>query len=123
MACGIRHHPLLLWNKGWRVVCIIFKALGFVFLTEPQVAWCLQRYRRWFVFDSAESNTPQAATVRVLSGGQVISEEAVNLSVGVNNFTVRVKAGEQEFSRFTVELAAANDTFTQTISLPPSPKS
>lgn len=62
---------------------------------------------------SAESTTNQPATLRIISGGNIVAEQAVNLSVGVNNYTIRIEAGEQEFTRFAVELIAANDTYIQ----------
>ena len=62
---------------------------------------------------TAESTADTPATLRVLAGGQIISEETVALRVGVNNFRVPVLATEPNFTRYTVQLTAAQDTFYQ----------
>lgn len=62
---------------------------------------------------TAESSADMPATLRVLSGGNVVYEEAVQLRRGANNFAVRLRALEQEFARYRVQLTPANDTFFQ----------
>lgn len=62
---------------------------------------------------SAESTANMLASLRVLAGGTVIYEEAVQLNQGTNNFTLRLRASEQEFVRYSVELTPANDTYYQ----------
>ena len=62
---------------------------------------------------TAESSIDMPATLRVLSGGSVVYEEAVQLRRGANNFAVRLRALEQEFARYRVQLTPANDTFFQ----------
>ncbi|MFZ1397986.1 MAG: VWA domain-containing protein [Candidatus Promineifilaceae bacterium] len=62
---------------------------------------------------TAESSADMPATLRVLSGGSVVYEEAVQLRRGANNFAVRLRALEQEFARYRVQLTPANDTFFQ----------
>ncbi|MCA9928610.1 MAG: VWA domain-containing protein, partial [Anaerolineales bacterium] len=62
---------------------------------------------------TAESDTDTPATLRVLTGGNIVYEEAVQLRRGVNNFTVRLRAAEQEFARYRVQLTPFNDTFYQ----------
>ncbi len=62
---------------------------------------------------TAESSADMPATLRVLSGGSVVYEEAVQLRRGANNFAVRLRALEQEFARYRVQLTASNDTFFQ----------
>lgn len=62
---------------------------------------------------TAESTANMPATLRVLSGGAVVHEEPVDLRRGVNNFSVRLRAGEQEFARYRVQIEPANDTYFQ----------
>ncbi len=62
---------------------------------------------------SAESTVNTPATLRVLAGGQIVSEEAVQLRPGVNHYSIRLQAAEQEFARYTVQLTAAGDTYYQ----------
>lgn len=62
---------------------------------------------------TAESNANMPATLRVLSGGTVVYEEAVDLGRGVNNFSVRLRANNQEFARYRVQLEPQNDTYYQ----------
>jgi uncharacterized membrane protein len=62
---------------------------------------------------TAESTTNQPATLRVLAGGSVVHEEAVDLGRGVNNFSVRLRAGEQEFARYRVQIEPQTDTYFQ----------
>ena len=62
---------------------------------------------------TAESSTDMPATLRVLSGGAIVYEEAVQLRRGANNFAVRLRALEQEFARYRIQLTPANDTFFQ----------
>ncbi len=62
---------------------------------------------------TAESSADMPATLRVLSGGNVVYEEAVQLRRGANNFAVRLRALEQEFARYRVQLTPATDTFFQ----------
>lgn len=62
---------------------------------------------------TAESTTNTPATLRVLAGGQVVYEEAVDLREGVNNFAIRLRAAEQEFVRYRVQLTPTQDTYYQ----------
>ncbi len=62
---------------------------------------------------TAESSIDMPATLRVLSGGSIVYEEAVQLRRGANNFAVRLRALEQEFARYRVQLTPANDTLFQ----------
>ena len=62
---------------------------------------------------TAESTANMPAVLRVLSGGQVVYEENVQLQPGVNNFAVRLRGLEQEFARFRVQLTPTDDTFYQ----------
>ena len=62
---------------------------------------------------TAESTTNMPATLRVLAGSQIISEEGVQLNAGSNNFSIRLLAAEQEFARYRVELIPAQDTYFQ----------
>ncbi|MCP4418690.1 MAG: VWA domain-containing protein [Chloroflexi bacterium] len=62
---------------------------------------------------TAQSSADMPATLRVLSGGGIVYEEAVQLRRGVNNFAVRLRALEQEFARYRVQITPANDTFFQ----------
>lgn len=62
---------------------------------------------------TAQSSADMPATLRVLSGGGVVYEEAVQLRRGANNFAVRLRALEQEFARYRVQLTPSNDTFFQ----------
>lgn len=62
---------------------------------------------------TAESTTNMPATLRVLAGGTIVYETAVDLNRGVNNFSVRLQAGEQEFARYRVQIEPLQDTFFQ----------
>ena len=62
---------------------------------------------------TAESNADTPAALRVLAGGSIVYEEAVQLRRGVNNFAVRLRATEQEFARYRVQLTPVDDTFYQ----------
>ena len=66
---------------------------------------------------TVESNAAMPATLRVLAGGGVVAEQRVDLSVGSNNFTIRLLGSEQEFVRYVVELEPAADTYFQNNSL------
>lgn len=62
---------------------------------------------------TAESTVNTPATLRVLYGGQIVSDQEVDLNAGVNNFSVRLQANTQEFARYTVQLVPARDTYFQ----------
>ncbi len=62
---------------------------------------------------TAESTADISATLRILAGGSVVYEDTVQLRSGVNNFSVRLQASEQEFARYRVQLTPAEDTFYQ----------
>jgi uncharacterized membrane protein len=62
---------------------------------------------------TAESTADMPATLRVLSGGGIVHEEAVQLRRGVNNFAIRLQAAAQEFARYRVQLTPAEDTYYQ----------
>lgn len=57
------------------------------------------------IFSTANMN----ATLRVLGGGSIVHEDSVRLQSGDNNFSIPLRAAEQEFARFTVEIAPARD--------------
>lgn len=61
----------------------------------------------------AFSTVDTAATLRVLSGGQIVYESNVPLRVGDNNFPIPLQAGTQEFARYTVQLIPQQDTYYQ----------
>ncbi|MEM7116386.1 MAG: VWA domain-containing protein [Chloroflexota bacterium] len=62
---------------------------------------------------TAESNSRLNADLRVFAGGNLLHEEPVQLRSGINNFTVRLQATEQEFARYRVQLAPEADTYFQ----------
>ena len=62
---------------------------------------------------TAESTVNTPATLRVLAGGQIVSEEEVQLRPGINNYSIRLQATEQEFARYTVQIAPVEDTYYQ----------
>ena len=64
---------------------------------------------------SAESATATEAVLRVLGDGAVVYEETVRLQPGVNNFVIRLQAGEPAFARYRVQLSplGAADAFPQ----------
>jgi uncharacterized membrane protein len=62
---------------------------------------------------TAESTTNLPASLRILAGGTIVHEEVVQLRPGVNNFTIRLLAAEQEFARYRVQLVPADDTYYQ----------
>ncbi len=62
---------------------------------------------------TAESTADMAAGVRVLAGGTVVYESAVQLRQGVNNFSISLRATVQEFARYVVQLAPLEDTYYQ----------
>lgn len=62
---------------------------------------------------TAEATNDMPAALRVLAGGNVVYEEAVQLRAGNNNFAIRLRATEQEFARYRVQLTPAEDTFFQ----------
>lgn len=61
----------------------------------------------------AESNVRQTAELRVLGGGRAVYQESVQLAVGINNFTIRLQATEQEFARYQVQIVPSSDTYYQ----------
>ena len=62
---------------------------------------------------TVESNDNMAATLRISAGGAVVHETPVDLTVGQNNYSVRLQADEQEFTRYQVEIVPAQDTYYQ----------
>lgn len=62
---------------------------------------------------TVESTVDMAATLRVLAGGQVIYNAAVQLRPGTNNFPIPLRATAQEFIRYTVEIVPAQDSYYQ----------
>ncbi|MFZ0545189.1 MAG: VWA domain-containing protein, partial [Candidatus Promineifilaceae bacterium] len=62
---------------------------------------------------TAESTADMAAGIRVLSGGTVVYENAVQLHQGVNNFSISLRATTQEFARYVVQMAPLDDTYYQ----------
>ncbi len=54
---------------------------------------------------SAESAAATEVLLRVLGDGTVIHEETVTLQPGVNNFAIRLQAGEPAFARYRVQLS------------------
>jgi uncharacterized membrane protein len=62
---------------------------------------------------SVLSTGSMAATLRILGGGRLVHESTVQLRSGNNNFSVPLRAAEQEFARYTVELVPEQDTYYQ----------
>ena len=62
---------------------------------------------------TTESSTATPAELRVLSNGNVIHQESVELRPGINNYDVRLRATEPEFARYQVQLAPVQDTYFQ----------
>ena len=62
---------------------------------------------------AAQSTADTSATLRVIAGGQIVSEQTVQLRSGLNNYTIRLEATAQEFTRYTVQLTPDQDTFYQ----------
>lgn len=62
---------------------------------------------------SAESTTNQAAALRLLADGAIVYSETVDLRAGSNNFTIRLQAATQSFSRYVVELVPFEDSYYQ----------
>ncbi len=62
---------------------------------------------------TAESTLDTPGILRVLASGQIVAEEAVQLRPGSNNYSIRLQAGDQEFSRYIVQLEAEGDTLYQ----------
>ncbi len=62
---------------------------------------------------TAESTADTPAALRILAGGGIVYEDTVQLRPGVNNFSVRLQASEQEFARYRVQLTPIEDTFYQ----------
>ncbi len=62
---------------------------------------------------TAESTANTPATLRILAGGGIVYEDTVQLRPGVNNFSMRLQASEQEFARYRVQLTPTEDTFYQ----------
>jgi len=62
---------------------------------------------------TAESTRPMNATLRVLAGGQIIYDQTVQLTAGVNHFPIRLHATEPEFTRYRVQLTPDEDTYYQ----------
>jgi uncharacterized membrane protein len=65
------------------------------------------------VLVTAESTADMAATLRVLAGGQVIYNAAIQLRPGTNNFSIPLRATVQEFIRYTVEIVPDQDSYYQ----------
>ncbi|MFW6069613.1 MAG: VWA domain-containing protein [bacterium] len=68
---------------------------------------------RFSVDVSVFSSSNMAATLRVLGSGSVVHEAEVQLNSGANNFSIPLRATEQEFARYTVELAPEQDAYYQ----------
>ena len=68
---------------------------------------------RFTVDVSVFSSSNMAATLRVLGSGRVVHEAEVQLNSGANNFSIPLRATEQEFARYTVELAPERDVYYQ----------
>lgn len=62
---------------------------------------------------TAESNQRLNATLRVFAASNLLYEEAVQLRSGINNFTIRLQATEQEFARYQVQIVPEADTYFQ----------
>ncbi len=62
---------------------------------------------------TVESTANMPASLRILAGGNIISEEPVQLRRGVNNYTVRLQATAQEFARYTAQIVPEQDTYYQ----------
>ncbi len=62
---------------------------------------------------TVESTENMPASLRILAGGSIISEEPVQLRRGVNNYTVRLQATAQEFARYTAQIVPTQDTTYQ----------
>ncbi|MBC7248851.1 MAG: VWA domain-containing protein [Anaerolineae bacterium] len=60
-----------------------------------------------------QSTTGTAATIRVVSDGQLVAEEAVQLEPGLNSYVLPLVAGAPGFSTFRVQVVADQDTFHQ----------
>ncbi len=62
---------------------------------------------------AAESTVSTAADLRVLAGGAIVYDEVVQLQPGMNQFTLKLQATEQEFARYVVQLTPQRDTYFQ----------
>ncbi len=62
---------------------------------------------------TAESTRPMNASLRVLAGGQIIYDQTVQLTAGVNHFPIRLRATAPDFTRYRVQLTPEEDTYYQ----------
>ena len=60
---------------------------------------------------TAESTSNVPAELRILAGGLVVHSESIQLRPGINNFTVPLRATNQEFARYVVQLTPQWDTY------------
>ncbi|HRE48752.1 MAG TPA: VWA domain-containing protein [Aggregatilineales bacterium] len=72
------------------------------------------------IFDlgvTVESQIPTTANLSILSAGAVVQSQTVNLTEGVNNFVITLRAPRQGFTDFRVRIdplsAASTDTYYQ----------
>lgn len=84
-----------------------------VFLTDVQVPSRVIQGETFRLDITAQSTADMPATLRVLSGGAIAYEEAVQLRRGPNNLSVRLQGSEQEFARLRVQLVPQSDTYPQ----------
>ena len=63
------------------------------------------------------SNTAMRAQLSVFSGPDIVSQQNVNLVVGLNQFSVQAHATRSGFIAFTTQIAAESDTVPQNNSL------
>ena len=62
---------------------------------------------------AVESTSNMSATLRVLAGGEIVSDQVVELRRGINNFPVRLRAAQQAFVRYQVQLIPVEDVYYQ----------
>jgi uncharacterized membrane protein len=62
---------------------------------------------------TVESTADMAAALRVMAGGSIVHQEEVQLRAGINNYSVRLRAAEQQFARYRIQLLPEKDTYYQ----------
>lgn len=102
--------------SGVQILAVPFSAMTGheILITDVDVPTRLQEGQTFDLTVTVESNLETAAILRILSSGQVVAENAVNLIQGVNRFSFTLTASEPGLTSFDVQIVpAGEDQFYQ----------
>jgi uncharacterized membrane protein len=97
--------------SGVQILAVPFSAMtgDEILVTDVSVPTRLNKGQVFDITVTVESNIETQALLRILGGGEVVVEQAINLVQGVNRYTFTLTASEPGLTSFKVQIVPTSD--------------